>query len=236
MDARSGTYSNVNILHLTSIAEMAATQGYDLYSVDVNGKNLELAIEFLLNARENPALIVQYSKSSTDVCFSTQPPDQTDIQSVFNKFVPNQVAWMEGYIARFPFSPTAARLRQIFGSNIATPLFPMWYSYVGLNSTAAFRKPYEFRPVDGIKVAIISGYGQTVAANQSAPAPLAVRVTDNSGKPEVSARQFRGCTIVTLALAIPLAYRCSQNKNQLTIKRLPFVLWPVPKWTLALFL
>jgi hypothetical protein len=180
--ACSGTYSNVNILHLTSIAEMAASQGYDLYSWNVNGKNLELAIEFLLNARENPALIAQYSKSSTDVCFSTQPPDQPDIQSVFNTSVPNQAAWMEGYIARFPFSTTAARLRQIFGSNIAAAPFPMLYSYVGLNSTAAFRKPYEFQPVDGITVAIISGYGQTVTTNQPAPAPLAVRVTDNSGR------------------------------------------------------
>ena len=181
--ACSGTYSNVNILHLTSIAEMAASQGYDLYSWSVNGKSLETAIEFLLNARENPALIAQYSKSSTDVCGSNQPPDQPDIQSVFNNFVmPNEVAWMEGYIARFPFSTRAARLRQIFGSDIAAPPFPMWYSYVGLNSTCAFRKSYEFQPVNGAKVAIVGGNGQTVAAHQPAPTPLSVRVTDNSGK------------------------------------------------------
>ena len=45
------------------MAEMAATQGYDLYSMSVNGKSLETALEFLLNAYQNPALLYQYSQS-----------------------------------------------------------------------------------------------------------------------------------------------------------------------------
>jgi poly(beta-D-mannuronate) lyase len=56
LSACSATYSNTDLTHLTSMAEMAATQGYDLYSMNVNGKSLETAIEFMLNAYENPAL------------------------------------------------------------------------------------------------------------------------------------------------------------------------------------
>ena len=62
LSACSATYSNADLIHLTAIAEMAATQGYDLWSMSVDGKSLETAIEFLLNAYENPALLYQYSE------------------------------------------------------------------------------------------------------------------------------------------------------------------------------
>jgi uncharacterized protein (TIGR03437 family) len=178
----SATYTNVAILHLTSIAEMAAAQGYDLYGLNGNGKNLEAAIEFLLNARENPSLLYQCSKMSTAICFLS-PSDPLDFQDVFNNGVPNNLAWVEAYLARFPFSSTAARLRQIVGSNLTAPPFPMWNSYVGLNATCAFRKPFEFKPANGVKILIGSGNNQTVAPNQVTPAPLTVRVTDSSGAP-----------------------------------------------------
>jgi hypothetical protein len=89
---------------------------------------------------------------------------------------------MEPYLARFPLSTTAARLRKILGSNISAPPFPLLINYSGLNTTCAFRKSYEFQPVNGAKVSIVSGNGQTVAVNQPVPAPLTVSVTDNSGK------------------------------------------------------
>ncbi|HLK62366.1 MAG TPA: alginate lyase family protein [Bryobacteraceae bacterium] len=182
----SVTYTNVAILQLTSIAEMAATQGYDLYAMNVNGKNLEAAIEYLLNARDNPSLLSQYANASgTYSCFlpSNAPLDFSD---VFNNYVPSQLAWMEGYLARFPFSTTAARLRQIVGSNLSAPPFPMWADYTGVNSTCSFRKAFEFTPVTGVKIAIGGGNNQTVAPNQVTPARLGVRVTDGSGKPLVN--------------------------------------------------
>jgi uncharacterized protein (TIGR03437 family) len=56
-----------------------------------------------------------------------------------------------------------------------------------LNSTCAFRKPYEFQPFNGARVTVVSGDQQTAAVNQPAPQPLGVRVTDNSGKPMAGA-------------------------------------------------
>ena len=180
LSACSASYSNVDLLHLVSIAEMAATQGYDLYSMKLDGKSLDTAINFMLDAYANPALLAQYSKAGGGACFEGQRGDPPDFS--FYSRPTSDLAWMEPYIARFPFSATSARLRKILGSNISAQPFPLSNIYTGLNATCAFRKSQEFQPVDGAKVAIVSGDNQTVAINQSAPAPLTVRVTDTSGK------------------------------------------------------
>jgi hypothetical protein len=181
LSACSAAYSNADLLHLVSIAEMAATQGYDLYSMSVNGKSLENSIEFLLNAYGNPSLLYQYSKEGLGSCFEGNPGDPPD----FRFFSPptSNLAWMEPYLARFPFSPTASRLRAILGSNVSAPPFPLMIDRIGLNTTCAFRKQNEFQPVNGANLTIVSGNGQTVALNQPARAPVKVLVTDNAGKP-----------------------------------------------------
>jgi uncharacterized protein (TIGR03437 family) len=97
----------------------------------------------------------------------------------------SNVAWMEPYLARFPFSPTAARIRNILGPNVSAAPFSLMNSISGLNTTCAFRKALEFQPVNGSKVAIVSGQGQTLGPNQGPLAPLSVSVTDNTGKPLV---------------------------------------------------
>ena len=180
LSACSATYSNTDLTHLTAMAEMAATQGYDLYSMSVDGKSLETAIEFMLNAYENPALLYQYSKAGLGTCFEGNPGDPPDFNIYKNPGA--AVAWMEPYIARFPLSTTAARLRAILGTNVNATPFPLMVDRSGLNTTCAFRSSYEFQPVNGAKVTIMSGNGQTAAANQTAASPLVVQVTDNSGK------------------------------------------------------
>ncbi len=191
LSACSATYSNADLIHLTSIAEMAATQGYDLWSMSVDGKGLETAIEFLLNAYQNPALLAQYSAGAPPFipggvsCFEGNPGDPPDF-SLFKNPGPS-LAWMEPYIARFPLSTTATRLRAILGTNVSATPFPLMVDRIGLNATCAFRKSYEFQPVNGANVALVSGNAQTVAPNQPAPSPLKVLVTDNTGKPLVGA-------------------------------------------------
>lgn len=187
LSACSAVYSNDDLLELVAMAEMAATQGYDLYSMSVNGNRLEAAIEFMLNAYQNPALLAQYSvgappfASGGQTCFEGNPGDPPDF-SIYKS--PNgNLAWMEPYLARFPLSTTATRLRAILGPSATAPGFPLMINRTGLNATCAFRKPYEFQPFNGASVAIVSGNNQSVGADQPASAPLVVRVTDNSGKP-----------------------------------------------------
>lgn len=182
LSACSAAYSNTDILHLVTMAEMAATQGYDLYSLTVNGKSLDTAIKFLLDAHENPTLLSQYSNAGGGFCWTGRPGDPPNFDLVFGPGSLSNLAWMEPYLARFPFSSTAARIRNILGSNTAADPFPLMISRTGVNATCAFRKPYEFQPVNGAKVTIVSGDGQILGPDQPTLAPLSVRVTDNSGK------------------------------------------------------
>lgn len=179
LSACSATYSNADLTHLITMAEMAATQGYDLYSMNVNGKSLETAIEFMLDAYQNPALLYQYSKAGLGICFDGNPGEPPDF-TIYKNPGP-ALAWMEPYIARFPLSTTAARLRAILGTNVSTLPFPLMVDRSGLNTTCAFRSSYEFQPVNGANVAVVSGNGQTVRPNQAAALPLMVHVTDSSG-------------------------------------------------------
>lgn len=146
LSACSAVYSNADLLHLVAMAEMAATQGYDLYNLSVNGKTLETAIEFFLNARDNPALLYQYSQAGSGSCFEGNPGDPPDFNIVFNTANQADLAWMEPYLSRFPFSPTAARMRKILGTNVAVAPFPLINGYTGLNATCAFRQSIEFQP------------------------------------------------------------------------------------------
>jgi uncharacterized protein (TIGR03437 family) len=180
LSACSSVYSNADLTHLVSIAEMAASQGYNLYSMSFNGNTLDTAISFMLDAYANPDLLWQYSKLGGGICFEGKPGDPPDFSFFQN---PNgSLSWMEPYIARFPLSMTAARLRKILGSNIGAAPFPLMDARSGLNTTGAFRKPYEFQPFNGAHVTVVSGDSQTATINQPAPNPLTVRVTDDSGK------------------------------------------------------
>jgi uncharacterized protein (TIGR03437 family) len=182
LSACSAVYSNVDLAHLVAIAEMAATQGYDLYSLSVNGKSLDTAIKFLLDARDNPALLYQYSKAGFGACFEGTPGDPPDFNAVFGPGYQVDLAWMEAYLARFPYSATAGRIRTILGSNVAAAPFPLMNTATGLNATCAFRAPFEFHPITAVNVVVVSGDGQTAGPNQPAPAPLSVRVLDSLGK------------------------------------------------------
>lgn len=179
LSACSAVYSDADILELAAMAEMAATQGYDLYRLSVNGRSLETAIEFLLNAYQNPSLLYQYSMVGGGGCFEGKNGDPPDFSQVFTNA---NLAWAESYLARFPLSDTAARLRAILGNKLYSGLFPLTHPHTGLNATCAFRKSFEFQPVTGPKIAIVSGDRQTASPNQAVPAPLVVRVTDGSGK------------------------------------------------------
>ena len=89
--------------YLTILAEIAAIQGYDLYSVSVKGKSLWTAFEFLQDAVENPNIAARYGYKVQEKAFldSSYHWDRT-------------VAWFEILAARFPSHPLVVR----FAGNI----------------------------------------------------------------------------------------------------------------------
>jgi poly(beta-D-mannuronate) lyase len=79
-------YQNFAILPLVYIAEIATRQGYDLYSMNIDGKDLHLAINFLMRCIEDNDIVQRYTASSQDFSFF---------------FKKRELNWMEPYNRRF---------------------------------------------------------------------------------------------------------------------------------------
>jgi poly(beta-D-mannuronate) lyase len=109
--ARALHYQRHAISSLVAIAEMAATQGYDLYRLEsAHQRSLRRAIDFLVAAIEDPALVLPYARENwnpgpfhnylvQDLGFMTQRGHGR-----------HYMAWTEPYAARFPDSATSLRL------------------------------------------------------------------------------------------------------------------------------
>ncbi len=94
-------YQNFAVLPLVFVAEIAARQGYDLYGLKVDGRDLHLAVRFLLQAMDDPAVLRRYTADEQDLRFI----DRRD-----------ELNWLEPYHRRFPGPETAqwlARLRPL---------------------------------------------------------------------------------------------------------------------------
>jgi poly(beta-D-mannuronate) lyase len=107
-------YQNFAILPLVFIAEIAARQGYDLYGVEIDGRDIHLAVGFLLRAIEDPAVLSRYTSEQQDLRFIDRR---------------EELNWLEPYHRRFPGSETAPWL---------TRLRPLSHNWTGGPSTLYF--------------------------------------------------------------------------------------------------
>jgi poly(beta-D-mannuronate) lyase len=83
-------YQSFALAPLVMIAELAARQGIDLYSLRENGHTIDDAVSFLVRASTDPTLVKQYaSEPQTFSIFSGEKPP----------------AWIEFWAARHPGSP-----------------------------------------------------------------------------------------------------------------------------------
>jgi poly(beta-D-mannuronate) lyase len=107
-------YQNFAILPLIFIAEIAARQGYDLYGMAIDGRDIHLAVGFLLRAIEDPAGLSRHTSDKQDVGFI----DRRD-----------ELNWLEPYHRRFPGTETAQWLPR---------LRPLSHNWTGGPSTLYF--------------------------------------------------------------------------------------------------
>lgn len=122
--ARAIFYQRHAISSLVAIAEMAATQGYDLYGLESEKHaSLRRAIDFMLDAIEDPSLVLPYAEANTN------PGPSSDYRVQDLSFIVQRghgrhyMAWTEPYIARFTESVTAQRLRRLLGEQeVVRPL------------------------------------------------------------------------------------------------------------------
>ena len=93
------------------MAELAANQGYDLYSAEVNGIGLHKIVEFHISVLEDETLIHPYSGATKLFCTPEQC-DNWDRQRGNHPFaIPADFAWAEFdvYRSRFPDNPLVER-------------------------------------------------------------------------------------------------------------------------------
>jgi hypothetical protein len=117
-------YQALRIGNLIAIAELAANQGYDLYSMSFNGVTLDTAIKFLLDATANPALVAGYAAQNGVCNLPAGSPIEISTYTVpGGQYI--RSAWVEPYIARFPNTTLGQRLQYLItgGLNAVRPLY-----------------------------------------------------------------------------------------------------------------
>jgi len=115
-------YQNFAILPLVYIAEIAAQQGYDLYSLNIDGKDLHLAINFLMRCIEENDTIKEYTIRAQDTSFLRRT----------GRISRGGISWMEPYNRRFKNKEIETFLN---GKR------PTYYRWTGGNSTVYFYSP-----------------------------------------------------------------------------------------------
>ncbi len=173
--------TNQAISNLVSIAESAAAQGYDLYSLSSNGRSLTTAIEFFLDAYDNITLISKYNNPSAECEFVNNAP----IERKALEFTANSSAsasWIEIYVARFPNSPLTNRLKIRTGLTSLAKR-PLFHYSAAANTSCLFLAPQELNPLILPIFDVVSGNNQTGATKAVLPERLGVRLRGNSGNP-----------------------------------------------------
>jgi poly(beta-D-mannuronate) lyase len=107
-------YQSFALAPLVMIAELAARQGVDLYSLKENGHTIADAVDFLVRASADPALVKKYaSEPQTFSLFSAEKPP----------------AWIEFWAARHPGEPLPGKT---WADLLTAPLYD---STLGGNTT-----------------------------------------------------------------------------------------------------
>ena len=173
-------YSNRAVANLVTIAESAAAQGYDLYSLKVNGRSLDTAIEFLLDAYDNGALIARYNNPSADCELGNVSLDRRALELSGSTSSP--AAWIEIYLARFPNTTLSNRLKSRVGLT-GFARRPLSHFSAGANTTCLFLTPQELSPIPLPLLDAFVGNQQSGATRAVLPERIGARVRTAAGVP-----------------------------------------------------
>jgi poly(beta-D-mannuronate) lyase len=139
--SRALSYQRHAITSLVAIAEMAAAQGYDLYAIEgPQGQSIHRAIAFLLDGIDQTSLVWPYARENEN------PRSYRNYKVQDLGFMSERghgrhyMAWAEAYLARFPDTELADRLRQRLAEfGPAEP--PLIDDYSGGNMSCFFALP-----------------------------------------------------------------------------------------------
>jgi poly(beta-D-mannuronate) lyase len=133
-------YQRQAIASLVTIAEMAAVQGYDLYAIEIEGRSLHQAIDFLAQGVERPEIVLPYARANRKPGEFRNYVVQDRTFMVQRGHERHYMAWIEAYRARFP---TRAAMRQLVGllDQYQADPRPMIDEFSGGNMTCFFALP-----------------------------------------------------------------------------------------------
>jgi poly(beta-D-mannuronate) lyase len=137
--ARALWYQRHAIASLVTIAEMAAVQGQDLYGMEVDGRSLHTAVQFLLDGIADPRRVWRYAAAND------KPGREGDYRRQDLSFLEprghgrHYMAWVEIYAARFPERPETRRLLTLVQPT-RRGVRPMVDDYSGGNMTCFFAR------------------------------------------------------------------------------------------------
>jgi poly(beta-D-mannuronate) lyase len=139
--ARALWYQRHALASLVTIAEMAATQGIDLYAeAAAGGRTIHTAVGFLLDAVRDPRRVWPYARADEKPGSDTDYRDQDLDFLVRRGHGRHYMAWAEMYLARFPNRAESRRLLGLLAR--ADPDFrPMVDDYSGGDATCLFARP-----------------------------------------------------------------------------------------------
>ena len=106
--ARALFYTGRTLSALMSIAEMAKTQGVDLYAYSPSKKKtIHRAVQFMLDALEDNELVIKYAREN----YVPGPSKNYRNQDLGNPG--STFGWIYPYVSRFPDHPNSARIRKL---------------------------------------------------------------------------------------------------------------------------
>jgi poly(beta-D-mannuronate) lyase len=137
--ARAIWYQRHAIASLVLMAEIAANQGHDLYALNHEGRSIHTAVHFLLEAIEDPAIVL------ADAARNVRPGAETDYRKQDLGFLTKRgarhtMAWMEPYMLRFPGHQNSRQLA-VLAARDRAKWRPMIDEFSGGNLTCLFAEP-----------------------------------------------------------------------------------------------
>jgi poly(beta-D-mannuronate) lyase len=135
--AKALWYQRQAVASLVTIAEIAAIQGYDLYALEIEGKSLHRAIDFLARAIAEPDLVLPYARANE------KPGEFANYLVQDRSFMRRRghnrhyMAWFEAYRARFPERDATRLLTRLLGEFEARSR-PMVDDFSGGNMSCFF--------------------------------------------------------------------------------------------------
>jgi poly(beta-D-mannuronate) lyase len=139
--SRALSYQRHAITSLVAIAEMAAAQGYDLYGIEgPEGQSIHRAIAFLLDGIDQTSRVWAYAQENDNPRAYRNYKVQDLGFMTSRGHGRHYMAWTEAYLARFPDTGLADRLRQALAEfGPAEP--PLIDDYSGGNMSCFFAPP-----------------------------------------------------------------------------------------------